>query len=105
MAPLPDIRVIFEDIDLRTVKRVIAGKPVRVVLLGNELFICARNYEELILVEPRIRKGGRLELAYALRDPALLAERLDVLKKPRKEAKTDYRSAQPRRLGRTGTRA
>jgi hypothetical protein len=103
MALLPDTRSIFLDVTLATVKRILAGKPVRVVSLGDELLICARNFEELILVEPTIRKDGSLGLGYALRDPQALAERLDLLRKPMKEQKKhDYRAGKPRRLGRAG---
>jgi hypothetical protein len=105
LALLPDTRLIFEDIQLETVKRVIGGKPVRVIPLERELIICARNFEEMILVEPHFRKGGGLEMGYSLRDPALLAEWLDLLKTSRKEEKHDYRRGKPRRLGRAGTPA
>ncbi len=103
MVQLPDTRLIFEEIQLRTVKRVIGGKPVRLVPLEKELLICARNFEEMILVEPRIRRGGGLELGYSLRDPALLAEWLDLLRKSPKEEKHEYRRGKPRRLGRAGS--
>ena len=103
MALLPESRSIFLDVTLATVKRILAGKPVRVVSLGDELLICARNLEELILVEPTIRKDGSLGLGYALRDPHALAEKLDLLRKPVKEQKKDdYRAGKPRRLGRAG---
>lgn len=103
MVPLPDTRLIFEDIQLQTVKRVIGGKPVRVVPLEKELIICARNFEEMILVEPRILRGGGLELGYSLRDPALLAEWLDLFWKGAKEPKYEYRRSNPRRPGRAGS--
>lgn len=103
MALLPDTRSIFLDVTLATVKRILAGKPARVVSLGDELLICARNLEELILVEPTIRKDGSLGLGYALRDPQALADRMDLLRKPVKEQKKDdYRTGKPRRLGRAG---
>jgi hypothetical protein len=103
MALLPDSRSIFLDVTLATVKRILAGAPVRVIPLGEELLICARNFEELILVEPRVRKDGSLGLGYALRDPQALADRLDLLRKPVKEQKKyDYRAGKPRRLGRAG---
>jgi hypothetical protein len=85
MALLPVSRSIFENVDLRTLRRVIGGKPVRLKSLENGLLICARSGEELVLVEPHIRPGGRLELTYSLRDPALLAEALDLLRKPSEE--------------------
>ena len=103
MALLPDSRAIFLGVTLATVKRILAGKSARVVPLGGELLICARNFEELILVEPAIRKDGSLALGYALRDPQALADRLDLLRKPVKEQKkVDYRTGKPRRLGRAG---
>jgi hypothetical protein len=103
MALLPDSRSIFLEVTLATVKRILAGAPVRVVPLGEELLICARNFQELILVEPRVRKDGSLGLGYALRDPEALADRLDLLRKPVKEQqKVDYRAGKPRRLGRAG---
>jgi len=106
MALLPDSRSIFLDVTLATVKRILAGKPARIIPLGGELLICARNFEELILVEPSFLKDGSLGLGYALRDPEALAERLDLLRKPMKELqKYDYRTGQPRRLGRAGRSA
>lgn len=103
MALLPDSRSIFLDVTLATVKRILAGAPVRVVPFGEELLICARNFQELILVEPSIRKDGSLGLGYALRDPVALADRLDLLRKPVKEQKKyNYRTGKPRRLGRAG---
>ncbi len=106
MALLPGTRSIFLDVTLATVKRILAGKPVRVVSLGDELLICARNFEELILVEPTIRKDRSLGLGYALRDPQALVEKLDLLRKPVKEQKKyDYRAGKPRRLGRAGKSA
>jgi hypothetical protein len=103
MALLPESRSIFLNVTLATVKRILASSPVRVVPLGEELLICARNFEELILVEPRVRKDGSIGLGYALRDPQALADRLDLLRKPVKEKKKDdYRTGKPRRLGRAG---
>jgi hypothetical protein len=106
MALLPRTRAIFLEVTLATVKRILAGKPARIVPLGGELLIGARGFEELILVEPTIRKNGSLGLGYALRDPEALAQRLELLRKPVKEQKEyDYRAGKPRRLGRTGKSA
>ncbi len=103
MALLPATRAIFLEVTLATVKRILAGRPARIIPLRGELLICARDFEELILVEPTIRKDGSLGLGYALRDPQALADRLDLLRKPVKEQKKyDYRKGQPRRLGRAG---
>jgi hypothetical protein len=103
MPQLPDVRSLFDDISLPTVKRVIAKTPVRVLCLPGEILIFARNYQELIRVEPRFRKGGGLEMGYSLRDPQVAAYWLDLLRKPVKEQKKyDYRAGQPRRLGRAG---
>jgi hypothetical protein len=102
MAP-SESRSLFLEVKLATVKRILAGRPVRVVPLGEELLLCARNYQELILVEPRIRKDGSLGLGYALRDPIALADRLDLLRVPAmEEKKYDYRAGKPRRLGWAG---
>jgi hypothetical protein len=78
---------------------------VRVIPLGDLLLICARNSEEVILVEPHPRKGGGLGLGYALRDSLALAEWLDRPRKLKKESKNDYRPGQPRRLGRAWKRS
>ena len=106
MALLPEARSLFLGVTPATVKRILAGAPVRVVSLGDELLLSARNFQELILVEPRIRKDGSLGLGYALRDPDALADRLDLLRLPVKEQKKDdYRAGKPRRLRRTGKSA
>jgi hypothetical protein len=102
MPQVPDLRSIFEELSLPTVKRVIATAPVRVLCLPGEIFIFARNYQELIRVAPRFRKGGGLELGYTLRDPEVAAYWLELLRKPRKESKLEYRSAIGRRPSRTG---
>jgi len=106
MALLPASRAIFQEVTMATVKRILAGKPARIVALGGQLLICARNFEELILVEPTIRKDGSVGLGYALRDPEALAQRLELLRNPVKEQKKyDYRAGKPRRLGRAGKSA
>ena len=103
MAFVSKSRLLFLEVTPATVRRILANQDVRVVPHGEELLICARNFEELILVEPSIRKDGSVGLGYALRDPAALADRLDLPKKPVKEQKKyDYRAGKPRRLGRAG---
>ena len=100
----PGIRKIFEDVPERLVRRLMGGQSVRVALVEGALYIFARNFEEMILVEPRIRPGGELRLAYAVRDRAALADMLDHLGGPkRKEPTHAYRRAKPRRLGRVGS--
>lgn len=105
MALSPDIHSLFEDVSLSVIKRIIAGQPVRVVPMGGEVFILARNFEQMILVEPRIRPGGELYITYGLRDDAALADYLDRLGMSRKEPTHEFRRGKPRRLGRTGTLA
>jgi hypothetical protein len=106
MALLPATRAIFLEVTLATVKRILAGKPARIVLFGGEILIGAMGFEELILVEPKIRKDGSLGLGYALRDPEALAARLELLRKPVKEQKKyEYRAGKPRRPSRAGSPA
>jgi len=101
----PDIQSLFEDVSLSKVKRIIAGSSVRVVPMESGIFILARNFEEMILVEPRIRPGGDMYVTYGLRDDAALADYLDRLGMSRKEPTHEFRRGKPRRLGRTGTLA
>ncbi len=105
MALLTSARALFENLPLAEARRLLAQQGVRVIPLGDLLLICARNSEEVILVEPHIRKGGGLGLRYALRDSEALAEWLDQPRSRRKEQKHDYRAGKTRRLGRTGTLA
>lgn len=103
MALLPASRAVFLDVTLATVKRILDGKPARVVPLGGELFLCARDFREMVLVEPIIREDGSLGLGYALRDPEALAARLLLPRKLVKEQKKyDYRVGKHRRSGRAG---
>ena len=103
MALSPDIQSLFEDVSLSVIKRIIAGQPVRVVPMEGEVFILARNFEQMVLVEPRIRPGGELYVTYGLRDDAALADYLGRLGCSRKEPTHGYRRAKPRRLGRVGS--
>jgi len=98
------IRKIFEGVPERVVRRLVDGQSVRVTLIEGALYIFARNFEEMILVEPRIRPGGELRLAYAVRDRAALADLLDRrLGMPkRKEPNGEYRHAKARRPSRAG---
>ena len=96
-------RLLFLEVTQATVKRILANKDVRVVPHREELLICARNFRELILVTPIIRKDGSLGLGYALRDPQALAKMLALLRKSMKEERNhEYRAGQPRRSGRSG---
>lgn len=98
------IREIFEDVPERVAKRLIGGQSVRVALVENAIYIIARNYEEMIRVEPRTGPGGEVRLAYAVRDRTALADLLDRLGMPkRKEPNGEYRRAGPRRQRRVGT--
>jgi hypothetical protein len=99
------IRKLFEGIPKTRAKRILAGRTVRVVPAGDALYIVGRSIEEMILVEPRIRPGGKLYLAYALRDGDALADRLDHPGCSRREPTHGYRRAKPRRLGRAGSLA
>jgi hypothetical protein len=99
----PDIHSLFEDVPLSRIKRIIAGQPVRLVPMEGELFILVRNFEQMILVEPRIRPGGDLYITYGLRDDVALADYLGRLGCSRKEPTHDYRRSRSRRLGRAGT--
>ena len=103
MALSPDIHALFEGVPLSRIKRIIAGQPVRLVLMEGKLFILARNFEEMILVEPRIRPGGDLYLTYGLRDDVALADHLGRPGCRGKEPTHGYRRAKPRRLGRAGS--
>ncbi len=100
MALPPSARALFKNLTLASVRRLLTHQGVRVIPLGERLLICVRNSEEVILVEPRLRKGGGVGLGYALRDQEALAEWLDQPRKLRKESKHDYRRGQPGRLGR-----
>ena len=93
----PGIRKLFEDVNEATVKRLVAGRAVRVLLVEDALYILTRSFEEVILVEPRIRPGGHLCLTYALRDERRLADRLA---RSRKDRKHECRRGKLRRLGR-----
>jgi hypothetical protein len=101
----PGIRRIFEGVPERVARSLIGGRSVRVALDGGALYIFARNFEEMILVEPRISPGGEPRLAYAVRDRTALADLLDRrLGIPkRKEPNGEYRRSKPRRLGRAGS--
>jgi hypothetical protein len=99
----PDIHSIFEDVSLSNIKRIIASQPVRVVPMEGEVFILARNFEQMILVEPRIRPGGELYVTYGLRDDAALADYLGRLGCGGKEPTHGYRRAKARRPGRAGS--
>ena len=103
MALSPDIHSLFEDVTLSRIKKIIAGQPVRLVPMEGELFILARNFEQMILVEPRIRPGGELYITYGLRDDVALADYLGRLGCSRKEPTHGYRRSKPRRLGRAGS--
>jgi hypothetical protein len=100
----PRIRKLFQDVSEATVRRIIAGRTVRVVPVEGVLYLFVIGFKDLILVEPRVRRGGALELAYALRDDGALAEHLDRPRTPRKAPSShEYRSGTQRRLGRSGT--
>lgn len=101
MALLPSARALYETLPLAAARRLLAHQAVRVIPLGDLLLICARNSEEVILVEPRLRKGGGLGLEYAIRDSEALAEWLDQPRKFKKESKHEYRTGQPRSFGRS----
>ncbi len=103
MALSPDIHSLFEDVPLSVIKRITAHEAVRVIPMEGELFILAKNFEQMILVEPRIRPGGELYVTYGLRDDAALADYLGRLGCQEKEPTHGYRRAKPRRLGRAGS--
>ena len=93
----PGVRRIFEGVPERVARSLIGGRSVRVALVGGALYIFARNFEEMILVEPRISPGGDLSLAYAVRDRTALADVLGHLGGPkRKEPTHEHRRAKPR---------
>jgi hypothetical protein len=102
MPQLPDVRSLFDEISLLTVKRVIAKSPVRVVCFPAEIFIFAASGEELIRVEPRVRREGGLEMGYTLRDPQAAAYWLELLRKPARGSKPRHRAPTGRRPRRTG---
>jgi len=100
----PGIRKIFETVSESVVKRILAGRSVRVVPVEGTLYLFARGCEELILVEPRVRPGGALELVYALRNDEALAKEVARTGMSKKERLTpEYRRATPRRAGKNGS--
>jgi hypothetical protein len=95
------IRKAFDNVPLSRVRRILAGGAVCAVPAEDALYLFARNFEEMILVEPRFRPGGKVALTYALRDDAALADVLGRLAMPTgKSPKQGNRRGHRRRLGR-----
>ena len=90
---------LFDAISFPVARGVLGARPARVLLFEHSVLVCARNFHELLRIEPGRRPGGEMGLLYSLRSPVALARRLRVLAALGKEPSRDTKGVPGGSLG------